>query len=119
MDPMLERNINLDLQVARDHLDSLSQPSNSNTNALEKKINKLSLLCWSMWTLIMESADLTEQDLMQRVKDLDQLDGKADGQVSRPISKCTKCDRVLSEQHSRCLYCGAERVYNSAFDAVI
>ncbi len=114
----MDHNINIDLAVSREHLDSLAQQSERNNEALEKQVNKLSLICWSMWTLILEATDLTEEDLLQRVKDLDQLDGQADGQATKAVAKCAKCDRVLSEQHPHCLYCGAERTFLSAFDMV-
>ena len=95
---------------------SSGQPSASNYRQLENHLNKLTLICWSMWTLLLEKTDLTEEDLFKRMKDLDLLDGTADGKVTQQIAKCSKCDRIMSPNHQKCLYCGAEKLMVSAFD---
>ena len=85
---------------------------------IDERLSKLTLIAWAMWTLIQETTDLTEEDLMQRVKDLDLLDGQSDGKVTRQVARCSQCDRVMSPKHLRCLYCGAEKLIMSAFDTI-
>jgi len=85
---------------------------------LEDKIDKLTLVCLSMWSLLIEKTDLTEQQLMERVKVIDMQDGNPDGKISTKIKKCLKCNRTRSPKHKRCLYCGAEETKLSAFDDV-
>lgn len=85
---------------------------------LEDRIERLSLVCMAMWTLMRDKTNLSEHDLLERVKTLDLMDGKEDGQASRSVQKCSKCGRVMSSRHQRCLYCGAERLVQSAFDAI-
>ena len=86
---------------------------------LEDRVNKLTLICWSMWTLIMETTDLTEEDLLQRMKDLDVMDGNTDGMVTPQAATCPKCNRTMSAKHNRCLYCGAEKFIGGAFDYLL
>ena len=86
---------------------------------LEDRVNKLTLICWSMWTLIMETTDLTEEDLLQRMKDLDIMDGHADQMVTPQVARCPKCNRTMSAKHNRCLYCGTEKFIGSAFDYLL
>lgn len=38
---------------------------------LENRIDKLTLICQSMWSLIQDKTDLTEADLVKRVTKLD------------------------------------------------
>jgi len=84
----------------------------------EERLERLTLVCMAMWSLIQDKTNLTEEDLKQRVQMLDQMDGEADGKASRGVSKCHKCDRTLSPRHQKCMYCGAERVQHSAFDGI-
>ena len=85
---------------------------------LEDRLDRLSLICVSMWSLLLERTDLTEQHLMDRVEQIDLLDGKADGKVTRTVQKCRQCGRTMSPRHRRCLYCGAAELKSSAFDDV-
>ncbi|MDP7637385.1 MAG: hypothetical protein QF577_07540, partial [Phycisphaerae bacterium] len=80
----------------------------------------LTLICMALWSLLRERTDLAEDDLMERVKQIDLSDGRSDGKVRRkPIVRCPRCNRVMSQKHSRCLYCGAEDLEATAFDSVL
>ncbi|WP_432800183.1 hypothetical protein [Poriferisphaera sp. WC338] len=85
---------------------------------LEDRLERLSLVCMAMWSLIQDKTNLTEQDLLERVKMIDLMDGVEDGKATRTVSKCASCNRTMSQRHSRCLYCGAEKLVSSAFDIV-
>ena len=85
---------------------------------LEGRVDKLNLVCMAMWSLIQDKTKLTEGDLLERVRTLDLMDGIADGKATRTVSRCARCDRVMSPRHRRCLYCGAEKLVRSAFDAL-
>jgi len=85
---------------------------------IEERLDKLALVCRAMWSFLREATELTDQDLIERVKEIDLSDGKLDGKVRKPIAKCPKCGRVMSSRHSRCIWCGAERSSADAFDQV-
>lgn len=85
---------------------------------MEDRLERLSLVCMAMWSLIQDKTKLTEDDLMERVKMIDMMDGVTDGKASRTIQKCHACNRTMSARHRRCLYCGAEKLAKSAFDAI-
>ena len=85
---------------------------------LEDRVERLSLVCMAMWSLIQDKTSLTENDLLERVRTLDMIDGVADGKATRGVTKCANCGRVLNERHQRCMYCGAEKLVRSAFDAI-
>jgi len=86
---------------------------------IEKRLDKLTLICMALWSLLSEKVQLSEEDLMERVKTIDLMDGEADGKLKRQVAKCSQCGRVMSPRHSRCLYCGADRLQLTAFDDVI
>ena len=86
---------------------------------LEGRVDRLAMLCAALWDLVKEQGDLTEEDLFQRVEDIDLRDGVLDGKVARETTTCVDCGRVMSARHSQCLYCGSPRPVDTAFDEVL
>jgi len=84
----------------------------------EERLEKLTLLCTAMWTLLRDRTELTEEDLVEAVHELDLKDGVEDGKVTQTIVKCPKCGRTMHPRHHRCLYCGAEELHETAFGDV-
>lgn len=82
------------------------------------RIDKLTLITMSMWSLMREKTKLTEADLMERMKQIDLMDGTEDGKVTRQVAKCSSCDRVMNQRHNHCLYCGNESLIVTAFDTI-
>lgn len=86
---------------------------------VNRRLERLILVNAALWSLLQDKTGLTEQDLLDRVKLLDGMDGAADGKLARgPSSKCEQCGRTLNSRHNRCLYCGAERRVGSAFELI-
>jgi len=83
---------------------------------LEDRVERLALITMAMWSLLQDKTNLTEDDLLERVKTLDLMDGTPDGKATKGVSKCHQCQRTLNARHLRCLYCGAEKPAGSAFD---
>ncbi len=87
-----------------------------NRETLEDRLDKLTIVCMAMWELLKEVSDLTEEHLLERVKQLDLRDGTADGKITKTVAKCPKCNRVMNPRHRKCLYCGAAKLNVGAFD---
>jgi len=83
---------------------------------IEDRLDRLALINMAMWSLIQDKTNLTEADLLERVKIIDLMDGVEDGKVTRTVSKCAKCDRVMNARHDKCMYCGSPKLVESAFD---
>lgn len=92
--------------------------ANREVASLEDRIDHLTLLNMAMWSLLQEKTGLTEQDLLDRVRQIDLQDGVEDGKARKQIAKCPKCGRTMSPRHRRCLYCGAGDLNYTAFDSV-
>lgn len=95
-----------------------AREARGDTRFLQERIDHLTLVCMAMWSIIQDKTDVTEQDLLERVKKIDLMDGKEDGKADRSIQKCPNCGRVMSPRHRKCIYCGAERLEQSAFDNI-
>ncbi len=91
----------------------------SHVAELERRMDKLTMLCSAMWELLQERTDLTDDDLNERVMQIDLRDGQADGKVQKEVANCPKCGRVMSQRHVRCLYCGADKLDAGSFDSVL
>ena len=85
----------------------------------ERRLDKLVLISMAVWSLLSEKMHLTEEDLMERVKTIDLMDGKADGKLKRELAQCSQCNRVMNPRHTKCIYCGADRLHLTAFDDVV
>ena len=86
---------------------------------LERRLDKLTLICMALWSMLSEKTDFIEEDLLERVRKIDLLDGAEDGKLQRQVAQCPQCNRVMSARHTKCLYCGAERLKLTAFDDVV
>jgi len=80
--------------------------STAELRALENQLDRLQLTCRAMWSLLQEKLNLTDVELVQRIHELDMLDGKADGKVKKKASSCPQCGRTIAAKSSRCMYCG-------------
>ncbi|MFW6153814.1 MAG: hypothetical protein ACOC95_01200 [Planctomycetota bacterium] len=111
---------NLYRRQSRAATQASSDASSAKMSAREvsDRLDKLTMICHAMWTLLQETTDLTEEDLFERMQELDMRDGVLDGKVTRTVYTCPKCGRNSAPRHNRCLYCGAPRTPESAFDQV-
>ncbi len=97
---------------------SAASSARRDVSHLEDRLERLSLVCMAMWSLIQDKTGLTEEDLLERVRVIDLMDGVEDGKASRTVQKCHACNRVMSPRHQKCLYCGAAKLAKSAFDRI-
>lgn len=86
--------------------------------SVEERLDRLALLCMAMWTLVQSETGLTEDELLERVKEIDLMDGVADGTITRHVTTCAACRRPMSSRHTRCVYCGHQHRPASAFDTI-
>ena len=85
---------------------------------LGHRLDKLVLINVAMWTLLKDKIGLTDEELVDRIRQIDMLDGKEDGKLPQEVAECPQCGRRMSARHKRCLYCGAEKLNYTPFDPV-
>jgi hypothetical protein len=92
--------------------DSTSSRSGADTvthahvEMLENKIDNLALACQSLWEIIRESTELSEEDLAAKMEEVDLRDGNIDGKITPVAKPCSSCGRKTSRRRMRCVYCG-------------
>jgi len=86
---------------------------------LEKRVDKLALINLALWSLVSEKCGFSEDDLKERVAQIDAMDGQADGKLSTGTTPCPQCGRPIASRVATCQFCGAERPKLTAFDDVV
>ena len=75
--------------------------------ALVARVERLTLVCMALCSLLQEKTNVTRQDLLDRVRQIDLSDGRLDGKFEI-MARCAQCGALMSLRHPRCLYCGGE-----------
>jgi len=74
---------------------------------LECEVNRLAMISQALWELLKQHhPELTEEDLTNKVMEIDLSDGKLDGRVKKTVRHCESCGRALNPRHMKCIYCG-------------
>ena len=74
---------------------------------MEVTINRMALACQAMWEVLRARTGITEQELLDKMHEVDLRDGKADGKMTPVIINCPACGKPSNSRHSQCMYCGA------------
>ena len=82
-----------------------------------RRLEQLTLVCHAMWTLLQERTGMSEEELLERVTELDLKDGVRDGQYVRPPVMCP-CGAKVSRKFQCCIFCGRPVDNPSAFDTL-
>jgi len=99
--------------------DTVGRIASAHVDELERRVNALTLASTALWALLKERTDLTEEDLLARMRDLDLADGCEDSKITKQVLRCPACDRVMNPRHKQCLYCGAANLKLEAFDGAL
>ena len=86
---------------------SAARDAKTELRFLEQRLERLSMICEGMWTLLKERHGYSDNDLAAEMAKLDLADGKADGRSAKPKARpCPQCGRTISRRHTTCMYCG-------------
>ncbi len=91
-------------EVARAASDA--RGAKSDAAATSARVDRALLACEAMWSLMREKLELTDEDLICRMNEIDLGDGKLDGKVQKVAFACPSCGRTISRRLPKCMYCG-------------
>ena len=83
---------------------------------LQRRLDRLSLGCQAMWELLRDRAGITEEELAQKILEVDLRDGKTDGRMSTQITDCPKCGANTNSKRTVCVMCGAPLPVSHSFE---
>jgi hypothetical protein len=87
---------------------------------VEERIDRLILIVAAMWSLL-EEQGMTEEQLQQRIGEMDESDGVTDGKMTPLPTVCRQCGAKVSAGLTACQFCGNEvdtAAQPGPFDAV-
>ena len=93
-----------------------SGASRSDLESLQNRFEKLKLVTMAMWTFLKDEKNISEDALIERVREIDKLDGSEDGKLKHGIKKCGQCGKALNPKFEKCLYCGFVTPIGSVFE---
>ncbi len=70
----------------------------------------------AIWELIRENSNLSEQALINKVGEVDLLDGQLDEKTLILPKKCSGCGMMMSPKQRCRIYCGTERIIETEFE---
>ncbi len=86
---------------------SFNQGPASKLHDVNDRLDRLVMVVEAMWSLLEESG-YTKEQLDERIKAMDQVDGTEDGRALRQRLRCPSCDSVVVEGIGSCQICGTE-----------
>jgi hypothetical protein len=75
-------------------------------SVLEANLAKAMLISETLWEFIKENHGLTDEQLREKVYEVDMRDGTLDGKNQRKAVECPNCRHMVSPRHPACVYCG-------------
>ena len=72
---------------------------------VDERVDRLLLVVAAMWSLL-EDTGLTEEQLEQRMQELDESDGVADGKLTPETVTCANCGAAVPGELPACQFCG-------------
>ncbi len=90
-----------------ERISTRAQASDSEFLKLRRQVDRLTLTCQSMWELLRDGSDLTEDHLMRKVAEVDLRDGSPDGRLGSTVIHCESCGKNTNSRRDNCVWCGA------------
>jgi len=85
---------------------SQARSNETKTREMSMQIERLSLACEALWTLLHDKLGVTEEEFLNRINDLDLADGELDGKRRQTPVSCPQCNRTIARRFPNCMYCG-------------
>ncbi|PXA04742.1 hypothetical protein DDZ13_06115 [Coraliomargarita sinensis] len=79
----------------------------SDVREMQAQVDKLELVVEALWRQLKRHTELTDEDLIETVSEIDLEDGQYDGKkAKKSFRECPSCQRRINRSHSKCFYCG-------------
>ena len=77
-------------------------------DVLDADVERLFMLTEALWVFMQKEHGYTEEQLIEKIVEIDLRDGKLDGRSATDAPLCTSCNRPVSKQRPVCPYCGTQ-----------
>jgi hypothetical protein len=107
------------IRTAQTQADSAAHKANDGVRKaqdVDERVERLALLCQAMWELLSERCQVTRNDLVSKVVEVDLRDGREDGKIGVRVLECPKCKNPVNSRRPKCMVCGAVVATKHPFD---
>ena len=73
-----------------------------------RRCEALTIATQALWELLREHHRLPDEAILQKMREVDLRDGRADGKLAPGPVTCPACGRETSSTRKTCLYCGEQ-----------
>ena len=90
--------------------DAMSHARSAETSVdeLRLEVERLLMINEALWSFIKKDHGYTDEELVDRIQEIDLQDGRLDGRVAKaPPMACARCGRTLPRGRPVCIFCGA------------
>lgn len=85
---------------------------------LQSRMNALALANQALFELVAERFGIKDEDVLRRMTEIDQRDGRRDGKIRGKPVACRKCGRTTNTSEKSCVFCGAPVLDGHLFQKV-
>src|SRR4051812_21947211 len=79
-----------------------AEESTQRSDNVEERLERLSLLCEAMWELLSERCQVTRNELVSKVVEVDLRDGRQDGKMGERVLECPRCKNPVNSRRPKC-----------------
>ena len=83
---------------------------------LEKRLNRITLVSQARWELIRDHTGWTDDEILERIQEIDLRDGKLDGKLGASVTDCPNCNAKVNSRRGYCMICGTEVQVGEVFE---
>ena len=82
----------------------IAEESNAN---LTQRVQLLELACAGLWELLKSQHGFSDEQLLEKIHEVDARDGQVDNQIGHAAQVCPHCNRkLLTRNPTKCAWCG-------------
>ncbi|MEM7201234.1 MAG: hypothetical protein AAF628_13260 [Planctomycetota bacterium] len=104
-------------QATADSAVERAADAKASAEALQSTLDRVLLINRALWEIVRDQHGLNDEQLRDKVSEIDMRDGVMDGRLRQEARRCPGCDRVMNRRHRHCLYCGAQDLEADVFDS--
>jgi hypothetical protein len=78
----------------------------SQARLVEANLARVLLICEALWEILRDKFGLSDEQLREKIQEIDLRDGTLDEKCQRKAVECPGCGHTVSGRHPACLYCG-------------
>jgi len=97
----------IDPGLSREAAEASGQVRRATTSVkqLEDRLERATLACEAMWLILKDKLGVGDEELLNRMNELDLTDGALDGKVRKGAVACPSCGRTIARRFPQCMYC--------------